>query len=647
MRRVALVALLVCSLLAPSTAVATGAADPSTATAVSASTVDYPDVNRTVELSLSPDAPGHIRVVARYRIPETVESLSVVMPRDGTVLDAQGFEARDRRTYEWTGTDRTAKLVLRLSVNETFQRAVDQKRGPDEGRGLAFADPGPWAIVRVPTFPTRWRAPRSTNLDHSVAIDGSGATGGSVAYLGPYTEHTRETPDGTVRLVVPDAATLRPPPTELFDSISHAANGLNLGAAPGDSLLIAAPTTVEWGVAGAAIRADAWVRASQPLSMPDNVWLHEYIHTRQTFGTTNETRWASEAAAEYYAALLTLQQGRISHAEFRAHLRRGTRTDAVLSRPETWRATNADYTKGALVLGAIDRQMRLAADGGTLQAVLRRAGTDTLTSSEFFGGIEAVAGAETREYARRFVTTDAVPSLWNASQHAAAFGRVAVMRTDVRSVQATGPYGNRTLGNATATLAVGERLTTRIAVSNTGTAQGAYDLPLSVDGRAVSNASGRLAPGESTTVTLSHRFDRVGIHSVRFANRTLTVSVRKPAAPAVESVSMPENVTVGENATVTVSVANRAERPAAGDVVLLVDGEVAARRSVSLAPGGETTLSMSVRFTEPGRHQVLVGERTSVIRVVPRETTASGSGPGFGALAAVVGVALGVIACRR
>jgi len=51
--------------------------------------------------------------------------------------------------------------------------------------------------------------------------------------------------------------------------------------------------------------ADLWVQDTEPTDIARNVWLHEYVHTQQSYEADREVEWFTEATATYYAALFT------------------------------------------------------------------------------------------------------------------------------------------------------------------------------------------------------------------------------------------------------------------------------------------------------------------------------------------------------
>lgn len=47
---------------------------------------------------------------------------------------------------------------------------------------------------------------------------------------------------------------------------------------------------------------DALVKSDSQVDEASNVWVHEYVHSRQGFETGSNMSWFVEGSAEYYAA---------------------------------------------------------------------------------------------------------------------------------------------------------------------------------------------------------------------------------------------------------------------------------------------------------------------------------------------------------
>ncbi|PSQ34339.1 hypothetical protein BRD11_04040, partial [Halobacteriales archaeon SW_12_69_24] len=249
-----------------------------------------------------------------------------------------------------------------------------------------------WAIVRSPTVGIRTTRGRVA-ADERYRVDGEGAAGPHMTYLGAHTTRVRNA-DQRFRLVVPEAAEMTATPAAALDTLEHASGRLGFGERDESVFVVVAPTSVEWAATGLQRGdADLWIRDVQPVDTPTNAWIHEYVHTRQEHEPTRETRWTVEAMAEYYAALLPYEAGRISFQQFRRKLTRGrsdTYEDVVLAAPSTWEANDGDYVTGALVWGALDR--RLNADATSMDAVAASFGTGELDHEQFLGAVETAGG---------------------------------------------------------------------------------------------------------------------------------------------------------------------------------------------------------------------------------------------------------------
>jgi hypothetical protein len=645
-----------------------------------------PTITRTLTLHLTPDTPGEIRAVVGFDIPDEVTELRLQLQPNADVQSTEHFERDGDGEYAWTGDGTGGTVTFTYDANETddtggraaLAEGLGATTADTQAAEYAFADTGDWAITRVPGLGSswRWRGADDVNLEKDVAVAGEGTTGGYMAYLGPMTTAS-ETVDGQeITLAVPDAAEMRESPEAVLASLANASEQLRVGQRDETALVIAAPRSLDWSSAGLQYGdTDAWVVADARLDTANNVWLHEYVHTRQEFRTNRSGRWLTEATADYYAALLAYEQGHIGFDAFREKLDRGTedpQSTAVLAEPATW-SNNANYIKGSLVTGAIDRRLRVATDGGaTFQRVFRRLNgqEEPVDNADILAAVEAAAGSDTRSYADRYTTGSEAPDTWSRDTHAELFGPVpasfAYMLAD-GSPTVAGAFRNATVGMSP-TLAVGETLAVAGTVENVGGGVGSFETRLVVDGTVEATESGELDPGETATFTFERTFDEAGTYDVRVANRELTVTVREPATPRVTAIEAPESVTVGEPFTVRATVDNEAAWPAAGEVSLSLDGEESRTETVRLPPTSRLTYTGTVTISEAGDHVVRVGGEQVSVTAVEAETTAGGTGteggseagsddggaglpmPGFGVtgvVAALVGLLAGFGLERR
>ncbi|OYR56850.1 hypothetical protein [Halorubrum halodurans] len=623
------VSLLLCGVVVagggPGVAASTDANVPTGAVAQSgASAADGGDedaIDLRSELSAT-DETGTVAVTTTAHLPDRVTGLEItLLTANDDAIEADGFERADdadgAETWVWDGETERPSLAYAMDANVSAPES-----GPlATGGTYRFVDAGEWALVRTPRHRVAWSQTGETQLrfDRENVVAGEGVASEAMAFLGPYEEYVRETDDQRYRLIVPEAAEMEATPDDVFGVFEGAASALRVGGVDDEVVAIAAPTgEVSWAVRGLQRGdADLWVRDEEPVETVDDVWTHEYVHTRQTYERDPSVRWFTEASATYYAALFALDRGAIGFDDFQRTLARGERDPAgssVLADPGSWRR-NADYTKGSLVAGEIDRRIRLASDGrASLATVFRDLNDDSgaLTNRAFLDTVESAAGeggdeeaaAAVREAAERWTTTTAAPEAWDRDAHAEAFGgtpaRIGYAIAD-DGVRVTGEYRNGTVDRDPVRLVTGESLALAVDVSNTGGVEGSYDLSLSVDGGTVEARNGTLAAGEATTEGFDREFAEPGEYAVRVGSETLSVAVSDPADVLVRDVAVDaDRVTAGGSVVVAATVANDASIPAGSDVEFRVDGEPVGTESVRLAAGGEATVAREVSVPGSG-----------------------------------------------
>lgn len=615
----------------------------------------------TQEYRLTPDQPGRIDIQWHFQIPDRVSDVETQLPPDATNVRTTRFRRADSRIYEWSGDTSTATITFTKAVNVTTNQV-----GPEatEGR-LKFVDAGNWAVIRrQPVTSPGYRYPRGRDPGVTLrnAVAGEGVVGDALVYLGSHETYEQTAHGQQFRLVVPDTADLAADRTEIFESVSDASNSLRIGDRDDSVLMIAAPTSVPWGVLGLETgSSDFYVLADERTDTPDNTWVHEYVHTRQDLDSSDGMQWFYEGSAEYYAALVTFEQDRIGYDAFRDQLDRGTWrqfSDVRLADPSTWRATGANYYTGALVAGDIDRRIRLATDGeATLQEVFRRMNREesSVTHSQFLEYVQDASSESVAVSARRYTETTTRPSVWSADSHGEAFGDLppsfGYELPDNGELRVNGSYRSGPLGNGT--LVPGETVALDVTVTNVGGRAGDYEFTLRVDGAAVATRSGRLDPGASATQTIEHTFSEPGRYRVTAGEDSLTLRVEEFATPVVEGLSTSrDELRPGEEVTVTAAVANPADRPGQRQLTISREGVEVGSEQVHLGPGESTDVSATVSLSDPGTYRFEADDRSVSVTVSERATaTASGngeterttstsaSGPGFGPGVAVLAVA--------
>jgi hypothetical protein len=331
------------------------------------------------------------------------DDVGLVVGRDATVVATTGMTTRSRDGQTWlrpTGDRDEATVSVRTTTGAADQSA---------DRGEFFAADA-WLLGRVPLVELRWEGPGDRTERRRLLDDVRGASdritaGDRYALVGAQRQRTVEAGDGEIRIVSPAGTTVEPDADDLAAALDDAADRLDVGDRGDDVLLFALGRPARRGGESIPIRDEAWVNAESPLDDPNSVWLHEYVHTRQTFVLASDMRWFREASAEYYGARLAFEQERIDRAAMRSHLDGRPRT-ATLTDPASWTDGKAPYTKGARVLALIDRKIRLSTDGErSLEDVFRRlnAQEGRVTYDDFEDAVAAVAGHRMDGWLDRYV----------------------------------------------------------------------------------------------------------------------------------------------------------------------------------------------------------------------------------------------------
>ena len=606
------------------TAEATTAIGATSATSTADTTIAL-----TQELRLVPDQTGVYAVGHRYRLPERVGLLEVTLPDGATVTSEHGFVRRDARTYAWDGATERPRIDYRMPANKSVDRD-----GPIAASGkYRYTDVGEWALVTRPRVSHRWGWSGLEEVELAASMSAeNGATGDVIAFLGDHETYTHEAHGQRFRLIVPDHATLREGPEDVLASLGDASGRLRVGTRDETVFVVAAPTgQVDWGVRGLQTGgSDMWVRDLERLNVPENVWLHEYVHTRQEYTASPDLQWFTEGTATYYAALLALEQDRITFSQFRDSLATGERTrfeTAVLTEPATWEH-NANYPVGALVTGELDRRLRLTGEQRTFQDVLRRlnAQGNIVDADAFEARLRAVGNDSVAAAGRRYTRRTDRPVMWSEPRHSEAFGptaaRIASAFTEA-PFRASGEYRDRDLDVAeTLVLVPGERLTLGVNVTNFGGAAGTYEVPLRVDDRIESTQSGRLGPGDSERLRFEHTFETVGTHVVSAGDAQVMVNVRDPARASVTALTANRTaLAAGDSVRLSATVANDASYPGMATVTLTRDGAQLGTERVSLDAAAERSVTFETTIDEVGTYAFGVGN-ASVAPVVVTVTDA-------------------------
>ncbi|MFB6083830.1 MAG: hypothetical protein ABEJ94_06260 [Halorientalis sp.] len=332
------------------------------------------------------------------------DRVGIVVGRAATVVASEGLTATEREGRTWLrAADGRETATVRIRTTVSAARP---------GRGGEFFPADTWLLGRVPLVELRWT--NGAGIDRRRLLDDVGSGSGRVTagdryvLVGDQRTRTVATAGGEIRIAWPAGTALGPDADALAAALSDAAGRLDVGDRGDAVLLFALGDPARRGGESFPGFDEAWVDADSPLDDPNSVWLHEYVHTRQEFVLAPGMRWFREASAEYYAARLAYEQGRIDRVAMSGHLD-GEPVTATLTEPRSWDDPYVPYTKGARVLALLDRKIRLSTDGErSLEDVFRRlnAHEGPVTYDDFTDAVAAVAGHRMDGWLDRYVAGD-------------------------------------------------------------------------------------------------------------------------------------------------------------------------------------------------------------------------------------------------
>jgi len=509
------------------------------------------ELRLTTTLDRTPDRVGEITATVTADIPSQFTELTLELPEGARVVATSGFTRTADGTVAWDSNSDPATVTYRIDA--TVRSAADQ---PGAEGTYRFADTANWSLVELPSVGdiSGRIVGDDPEIVRETAIDGPGVAGDRIAFLGSYEERTQTAHGQQFTLVVPEAAALEAEPREIFASVTTASDRLRVGGRDDEVLMIAAPTgDIEWAVRGIQTGdSDFWVRADEPLDTPANNWVHEYVHTRQDYSAATDARWITEATATYYAALLTLEADRVEFDRFQRFLAQGEnepQATAVMTDPDTWE-NFANYRKGALVAGDLDRRIRVATDGeASLDTVIRAINSHDgeLTARDVSGYIDRIAGEGVASEAEAATTAPTVDAVWGSDAHVAAFGgdpaRFAFRFADDTPLSVNGTSRSLPAADENLTVAVNETVSVGVTVENVGGTTGEYQLPFEV-GDYGTTRTGRLAPGETTTHRFDQRFTEPGSYRIAVGGEEIRVTATENATTTRPPVNMPTQIEV-------------------------------------------------------------------------------------------------------
>ncbi|WP_227357628.1 glycyl aminopeptidase [Haladaptatus salinisoli] len=387
------------SLLLVFSLVTAGVSAPATAQ----STAEPPGVSISVERNA--DDAAKVRYHLEFETPQRAFWL---INYTGNVVSSEGFVA-DRtkdgnHALRWDSETKSPSVTVVANV----------------GNGSEYAATDKWVLAPTPRLTVAWSPGENGEwrYDHlldddypgsSVEFANSGVLGSMFTYVGPYEERIHRADGQRFRMVIGAGATPASPPRKVFESLGTASEHFP-GESPDEVLLFVLSDPIWRGGYASPQSDEFWVHEDARLSDPQNLWIHEYVHTRQSFTLGERMRWFREASASYFASDLTIRQDRTSQSAVARTLSAKQYDEAVLSRPTTWVSREVPYYQGALMLWALDAKIQNATgEKRSLMDVFYRMNRHEgpVTYTDFEKIVADVAGKPMDTWLARYVTTPA------------------------------------------------------------------------------------------------------------------------------------------------------------------------------------------------------------------------------------------------
>lgn len=354
-----------------------------------------------------------------FDVPNRARGLRV-LPYAGSVVRADGFHVSGhRRTLAWDGRP-DPSLTLRYDVRRAAAAdctcvATDDwvLAGPLRVR-VSVRRSGGWSTAYLTDWQGESTVPTTVAVEDGLFLPG-------VVFLGEYDAAETTTAAGErVRVVRPATAAGRLDEGELLDAVSSAAARFDAGPPPEETVTVVVVPKVHENARG--VHVDGMDDRGRAVgngyvyvddASDATTWVHEYVHTRQTFTAGPGMRWFAEATAEYYGVRLAAGSEAATVRRVDEAFGDVPRSNGVLAVPETWESVHVPYRKGGQVVAYLDRRIRAATGGErTFLDVFRRLnGRDGLAVGDLKDATAAVVGDRSLDDdVDRYVTTGAVPA---------------------------------------------------------------------------------------------------------------------------------------------------------------------------------------------------------------------------------------------
>ena len=169
---------------------------------------------------------------------------------------------------------------------------------------------------------------------------------------------------------------------------------------------------------------------------------------------------------------------------------------------------------------------------------------------------------------------------------------------------------------------LGESVNVNVTITNDGDLTGSYEVNLQTDEQLVQTKEVTLAGGDSETVSFIITLDTIGEHMINVGGLFGTCEVRAPKVPATFVTSAltlpPDEVGVGESASIKINVTNTGELPGTYELILKVDGQVTDTKEIILAGQESRQVMFVLSRNIAGSYVINIDDLSGMLRVYPQ-----------------------------
>lgn len=375
-------------------------------------------IHEQITMDRTPSEPGAVDVTIEYDVPSSVDELdttvSLLQYDAVTVRSTENFESEAGGTFAWSGDSETASITLRMRVSEDVRR-----------EGSFGVERDDWAFSYLPTPYTSWHyVGEQPELETTTTVAGTGYAGTYYALDGATSVQTPSVDGVSLSIVTAPGGNPEYDYDEAIAAYRVANRELVGGNYLNESGIFVLPddATHDRSALGTTWGESFWILDEHSsLDTVDNTFLHETVHTRLKFYGEDSSEWLTEAIAEYYGRVLTMNTNHASWSQFETALEVDDARirSSTLAKSKTWSSAYVPYEKGALVLAALDAQIRERTGGvKTLQDVIAYRFSDDdpygdlATYENFSRAVVDVTNDESmQEWLDAYVAGDATPSV--------------------------------------------------------------------------------------------------------------------------------------------------------------------------------------------------------------------------------------------